>query len=120
MPNHKRYGRRLLLSKRKELRGKVAQHIAVESCKVHKPKAVEHREQQQRVVKRLAERFSLFDQQTGPLHSRPGFRRGKPLEVHEWGYERDLKLDLLAPESTLSGRLAIWVSARLNCVDAST
>ena len=69
--------------------------VAVESHKVRDPKAVEHREQQQRIFGRLSERFSLFDQQTCPLRSGLGFRRGKPFDMDEWGYERDLKLDLL-------------------------
>ena len=69
--------------------------IAVECHKVRDPEAVEDREQQQRVFGRLSERFSLFDQQTCPLHSRLGFRRGIPFDMEEWGYERDLKLDLL-------------------------
>ena len=65
---------------------------------VRDPEAVEDREQQQRVFGRLSERFSLFDQQTCPLHSRLGFRRGIPFDMHEWGYERDLKLDLFATQ----------------------
>jgi hypothetical protein len=30
-----------------------------------------------------------------PLGSRLGFGRGIAFDVNEWGYERDLKLDLL-------------------------
>ena len=62
---------------------------------VRDPEAVEDREQQQRVFGRLSERFSLFDQQTRPLRSRLGFRRSIAFDMDEWGYERDLKLDLL-------------------------
>ena len=47
------------------------------------PKAVEDREQQQRVFGRLAERLGLFDQQTCPLRRRLGFRRGIPFDVDE-------------------------------------
>jgi hypothetical protein len=52
---------------------------------------------------RLTERFSLLDQNTCPLRSRLGFRRGIPFDVGEWGYERDLKFDLLATQRR-SGR----------------
>ncbi len=86
----------VLLGERKKLRGKVAQHIAVERYKVRDPEAVEHREQQQRILERLAERFSLFDQQTCPLHAALVSNAASPLTWHEWDYERDLKLDLLA------------------------
>ena len=44
----------------------------------------------------LPERFSLFDQQTCSLHSRLGFRRGMPFNVHKWGDKRYVKLNLLA------------------------
>src|SRR5258708_37150530 len=33
-----------------------------------------------------------------PLTSRLGLRRGVPFDMHEWGYECDLKLDLLATQ----------------------
>ena len=65
---------------------------------VRDPEAVEDREQQQGIFGRLSERFGLFDQQTCPLRSRLGFRCGKPFDMEEWGYERDLKLDLLATQ----------------------
>ena len=71
--------RPLLLSKCQKLRRKIAHHVAVERYIVRGPKAVEDREQQQRVFRRLAERLSLFDQQTCPLHSHLGFRRAYPL-----------------------------------------
>ena len=54
---------------------RLAHYIAVERHKVRDPKAVEDREQQQRIFGRLSQRFSLFDQQTCPLRSRLGFRR---------------------------------------------
>ena len=78
--------------------------VAVERHKVRDPEAVEDREQQQRVFGRLSERFSLFDQQTCPLRSRLGFRRSIPFDMHEWGYERDLKLDLLATQRGRGGQ----------------
>ena len=95
MPNHERDCRCLLLGERQELRRKLAHRFAVERHEVRDPEAVEDREQQQWVFGRLSERFSLFDQQTCPLRSRLGFRRGIAFDMHEWGYERDLKLDLL-------------------------
>ena len=94
MPDHERDRRPLLLGERQELRCELAQSVAVECHKVRDPKAVEDREQQQRVFGRLAERFSLFDQQTCSLRSRLGFRRGVPFDMDERGYERHLKLDL--------------------------
>ena len=75
MPDHERDCRPLLLGERQELRRKLAHSVAVERDIVRDPEAVEDREQQQRVFGRLSERFSLFDQQTCPLHRRFGFRR---------------------------------------------
>ena len=97
-------GRPLLLGERQELRRKLAHHVAIERHNVRDPEAVEDREQQQRVFGRLSERFSLFDQQTCPLHSRLGFRRGIAFDVDERGYERDLKLDLLATQRGRAGQ----------------
>ena len=98
MPDHERDGRPLLLGERQKLRRKLAHHVAVERHVSSRPRAVEDREQQQRVFGRLSERFSLFDQQTCPLRSRLGFRRGISFDMHEWSYERDLKLDLFATQ----------------------
>ena len=78
-------GRSLFLGERQELRRKLAHHIAIECHEVRGPEAVEDREQQQRVFGRLSERFSLFDQQTCPLHGRLGFRRSIPFDVDERG-----------------------------------
>ena len=83
---------------------KLAHHIAVECHKVRGPEAVEDREQQQRVFGRFSERFSLLDQQTCLLCSRLGFRRGIAFDMDEWGYERDLKLDLLATQRRRAGQ----------------
>ena len=96
MPDHERDCRPLLLGERQKLRRKLAHRIAIECYKVRDPEAVEDREQQQRVFGRLSECFSLFDQQTCPLRGRLGLRRGVSFDMDEWGYERDLKLDLLA------------------------
>ena len=104
MPDHERDRRSLLLGKRQELRCKIEHHITVERSAVCDPNAVEDREQQQRVFGRLTERFSLFDQQTCPLHSRLGFRRRIAFDMHERGYERDLKLDLLATQRRRGGQ----------------
>jgi hypothetical protein len=48
--------------------------------------------------------LSLFDQQTCVLHGRLGFRRSVPFDMHEWGYERDLQLDLLATQRGSGGQ----------------
>jgi hypothetical protein len=42
-------------------------------------------EQQQRIFGCLSERFRLFDQHVCLLHGRRGFRRGIPLDLHQWG-----------------------------------
>ena len=69
------------------------------------------REQQQRVFRRLPERLGLFDQQTCPFCSRLSFRRGVPFDMHDWGYERDLKLDLLATQRRRRGQSRDLVEA---------
>ena len=98
MPDHERHGRPLLLGERQELRRKLAHHVAVERHIVRDPEAVEDRKQQQWVFGRLSERLSLFDQQTCPLRGRLCFWRRIAFDVHERGYERDLKFDLLATQ----------------------
>src|SRR5262249_22948051 len=114
---HQRYGRPPLLSKRQKLRGKVAHHIAVERCKVRVPKAVERREQQQRVFGRLPLRFSLIDQQTCPLRSRLGFRGAVSFDMHQRGNERDLQLDLLTTQRRRGGECCdlIESAGELSC-----
>src|SRR5215475_7770003 len=97
MPDHDRNLRPLFFGQRQKLRREGAQSSA-ERNEVHNPKTVEDREQQQGIFGRLSERFSLFDQQTSLLHGRLGFRRRIPLDVHEWGYERNLKPDLLTTQ----------------------
>ena len=86
----------LFLGERQELRRQGAHGVTVECHVGCDPETVENRKQQQRVFGRLSDRFSLFDQYTRPLHSRLGFRRGRAFGVNEWGYERNLKLDLFA------------------------
>ena len=68
MPDHARDCRPLLLGERKELRRKLAHHVAVERHITRGPEAVEDREQQQGIFGRLSECFSLFDQQTCPTN----------------------------------------------------
>jgi len=53
----------LLLGERQELRRKIATNITVECHQIRHPEAIEDREQQQGVFGRLAQCFSLFDQQ---------------------------------------------------------
>jgi hypothetical protein len=88
--------RLLLLRERQELRRQIATGIAVECGVIRDPRAVECREQQQRIFERLSQRFSLRDQQPGLLRSRPGFGGGITFDMDERGYKRDPKLDLLA------------------------
>ena len=98
MPDHERHRCRLLLREPQELSRKPAHHVAVKRHVIRHPETVEHGKQQQRIIGRLSERFSLFDQHTSPLGGRLGFRRRIPLDVHEWGYERNLKPDLLTTQ----------------------
>ena len=65
---------------------KLPHHIAIECHFVCEAEAVEDREYQQWVFRRLAKCFSLFNQQACSLSGRFGFRRGKSFDVHEWGY----------------------------------
>ena len=81
MPDHERAGRPLLLCERQKPRGKLAHRITVKYNVARHPEAEEDREQQQWVFGRLAERFSLFDQQTCPLSSRLGFGRASPFDM---------------------------------------
>jgi len=73
MPEHERGSRALLLRACKKLPCKV---VRVEA-NTHgaDPEAVEDREQQQWIVGRLPQPFSLFDQQSRSLGRRFGFRR---------------------------------------------
>src|ERR1035437_1925252 len=96
MPNHERDWRPLLFGERQELRRKVAQRVAIECHKDRGTDAVEDREQQQRIFGRLSRRFGSLDQQTCLLRSCLGFGGRIAFDMDERGYERDLKLDLLA------------------------
>ena len=121
MPYHERDCRSLLLGEREELRRKLAHHVAIESYMVRDPETVEDREQQQWVFRRFSERLGLLDQQTCPLHSRFGFRRSISLDLHERGYERDLKPDLLAAQRGRGGQCRQSDrGARASCSTAST
>src|SRR5215471_3509662 len=104
MPDHERRRRRLLLRERQELDGKLTHHVAVERHQFLDPEEVENGEQQERVFRSFSERFSLFDQQACPLHSRSGFRRRVATNMQEWGYERYLKLDLFATQRGCGGQ----------------
>src|ERR1700745_1487081 len=104
MPNHERACRPLLLRQRQELRRETATDIAVEGHKIRYPEGVKNREQQQRVSGRLSERFGLLDKQTSLLCCRLGFRGGIAFDMDDWGYERDLKLDLLATQGRRAGQ----------------
>ena len=74
MPDHERSTVALCFSReRQELRRKLAHNIAIERDVIRDPEAVEDRKQQQRIFGRLAERFSLFDQQARLLQRPPWF-----------------------------------------------
>jgi hypothetical protein len=46
----------------------------------------------------------LFDQKTRPFRCRLGVGRGIAFDMGKRGYDRDLKLDLLATQSRSSGQ----------------
>src|SRR5215472_5202538 len=104
MPCNERPCRPLLLGECQELRRKLAHYVAVERHVVRDPKAEEDREQQKLVCGWLSGRFSLFDQQTCPLHGGLSFRRSISFDMEQWGYERDLKLDLFATQCRSAGQ----------------
>src|SRR5215475_10271856 len=104
MPHHEGPRRFLLICKGQKLDSKLTHHVAVERDKVRDPKAVENREQQQWIFRRFSERFSLLDQQTCPLHGRPGFQRRVAADMEEWGYECNLKLDFFATQGGRGGQ----------------
>src|SRR5580704_19412920 len=93
MPDHERGDSPLLLRQCQEPRRKLAHHVAVERHMARDPKAVEDREQQQRVFGDLSKRLYLIDQQTCLLRGRLGFRRRIAFGVHESVHKLDLKLD---------------------------
>ena len=101
MPDHERL---LLLGERQELRREITTDVAVERRGGRGPGAVEEVEREQRVFKRLSQRFSLFHQQTCLRRSGLRFRRSKPFDMDEWGYDRDLELDLLATQRGRAGQ----------------
>src|SRR5215831_9428197 len=104
MPHHEWPRRFLLICEGQEFDSKLTHHVAVERDKVRDPKAVKNREQQQWIFRWLSERFSLLDQQTCPLHGRPGFRRRVAADMEEWGYECNLKLDFFATQDGRGGQ----------------
>src|SRR5262245_36169195 len=104
MPHHECPRRPLLICKGQKLDSQLTYHVAVERYEVGDPEAVKNREQQQWIFRWLSERFSLFDQQTCPLHGRPGFRRRVAAEMEEWGYECNLKLDFFATQGGRGGQ----------------
>src|ERR1700730_6309363 len=74
--DHEWHRRLLRLRERKEMRRALTESVAIEGDLIRDREAVEHREQQQRIVGRLSQRFSLPDQQTCLLRSRFGFSGG--------------------------------------------
>jgi hypothetical protein len=94
----------LVLCECQELRREVTTDIAVERDIVRDPKAVENREQQERVFGRLSQRVGLFNQQMCLFRSRLRFGRGISFNMDEWRYECDLKFDLLATQRGCCGQ----------------
>ena len=108
--------RSLFLGWGTELLRKLAYHVAVERDEARDPEGVEDREQQQRVFRWFFKPFGLFDQHMSALGSRLGFRSGVPFHMDEWGYERDLKPDLLATQRGRGGqgRYLVNCAGKLN------
>ena len=82
---------------------KVTHDVAIECHVALRPRSHRVPKTKKWVFGRLSERFSLFDQQACPLRSRLGFRRSISFDMDEWGYERDLKFDLLAAQRGCAG-----------------
>jgi hypothetical protein len=95
MPYHKGNRGFLFLGERQEMGHEIATRIGVPR-EGRVIEAVEDREQQQRIFGRLSQRLRLFDQQACPLRDRLG--RRIPFDQGERDYQRDLKLDLFAPQ----------------------
>src|SRR6516225_2849285 len=104
MRHHEWPRRPLLICEGQELTCKLTHYVAVEGHKIGHPEAVKNREQQQWIFRRLSERCCLFNQQTCPLHSSPGFRRRVAAGMEEWGYECNLKLDFFATQGGRGGQ----------------
>src|SRR5215469_3822026 len=104
MSDHERNSRPLLFGARQELCRKIATNVTTECHKAHEPEPVEDRKQQQWVLWGFSQRFSLFDQQTGALHSRLSFGRDISLDMEKRSYERDLKPDLLTTQRRSGGQ----------------
>src|SRR5262249_44738862 len=79
-----------------ELRCTLTRCVAVEPSNVRVRQGVDSRKQQQRILGRFPECFSLFDQQNCPLRRGLGFWRRLPFDMHQWVKKRNLKLDFFA------------------------
>ena len=104
----------LCLSASAELRRKLADHIAIKPNKVRRTKAVEDREQQQRVFGVAHQALQLVRSSRRVARQQPWSRSRVPFDVHERGYKRHLQLDLFAPQSRVTGKVAIWSRARVS------
>src|SRR5712664_773487 len=82
----------------------LACQIAAKPCNVRLPQTVESRKQQQRILGRLTECFSLFYQQKRPLRGGPGFWGGLPFDILEWVYQCNLKLDFFTTKRRRAGQ----------------
>src|SRR6516162_5338890 len=104
MSDHQRCRRSSLRGERQKLVRELAHSVAIEGNEARCPETEQNREQQQWILWGLPERFSLFDQQTRSLCSSLSFRGTISFDVHERGYDRNLKLDLLATQRRSDGQ----------------
>lgn len=93
MPGHPWHYCLLFLGERKKLRRKLTHQVAVKGHIIRNPEAIQDREQQQWVFKRLAKRFRAFDQNMRPFYSRFGFGRGISFDMNERVYQCNLHFD---------------------------
>ena len=72
-------------------------------------------------LRELAERLSLFDQETCLARQRLWFQVRHTFDMDKRRYDCDLELYLLASKRAgVAGKDEIWLSARVNCATAST
>ena len=105
MPNHDWARHCLALGQAQELFCKAENYIAIESHEVGGEGTIENGEQLQRVCERITKVLGPLNQDPSSLNSVDGLGGRITFGVMERLYQRQLKLDLLAPECRGRGQL---------------